>query len=724
MKAFFYPLLRKHFLVRMPEGRPYRSHIVYLLVNLLLLGQQTVQAQFGSDIGAPALSTLAWDHISSIGANYGAEYGSHSIGLTTDNRIYVWGSNTNYVITTQTGTLSGGTGAQWIPTPYFIPSPAGETPIKVRAIQSNASGPQFFCLTQSGKLYAWGINGTLNWSGYFSSQGLLSTAEYGSGWPLTTQGTVSTAQALRTPKLLKVSTETSVVDFDATTFDFFNYAVAIGASGKAYYIGGSASGTGVANGQASTFTAMPFPAGASASFKYTKVWLPIYASDISPYHKRIYLKGNDGNIYYTGAQLNQFNTGVAAFYDLASGTTDQTNGNVLNLVPVQVPFPVGEDIIKVLSDGRSKQSVTIAISASGKAYIAGAWKGTQSTVASAYYRNQYSAPLKSTPGSQLATVATPGAAYDSLYYLKTFTEVASLPGGAKIVDATANSKLDYLSNTLFVGDNGKVYWSGSNRDSGEPDDVSWMAGNFLSLTNSGPFVTPDLCNNIFQANAFVPYSWTYEAINYRGAAKLFQISQKEGANNGDVGIISKTGRGYFVGNMTANTGTGKIYPVGETIGFTISPYPVPIANELLLSCNTSPGTGGPLGEPVSTPGVGVIDCSKTKLYPAPVQGTPSELSLLVTINVTTVGDFAPITISGSGMSLVSGFDKVTATTTGVQTFHIPIKYDGTALTNAFQFTIGQAGSCSADLTNKPSNEITRVWSLNNCSAITPGVLSK
>lgn len=121
---------------------------------------------------------------------------------------------------------------------------------------------------------------------------------------------------------------------------------------------------------------------------------------------------------------------------------------------------------------------------------------------------------------------------------------------------------------------------------------------------------------------------------------------------------------------------------------------------------------------------GSIDCSKTQIVTAPVVGSANQLSLVVTMNVSATGTFSPVTVSGSGMSLANGVTSITATKTGIQQFQIPINYDGTALTSGFQFTIGSSGSCSADLTQKSNPIITNVWTLNNCSAITPGVLSK
>ena len=141
-----------------------------------------------------------------------------------------------------------------------------------------------------------------------------------------------------------------------------------------------------------------------------------------------------------------------------------------------------------------------------------------------------------------------------------------------------------------------------------------------------------------------------------------------------------------------------------------------------------PGAWGPgfseIGTVETPAAAGVIDCSKTQIVTAPVVGSANQLSLVVTMNVSATGTFSPVTVSGSGMSLANGVTSITATKTGIQQFQIPINYDGTALTSGFQFTIGSSGSCSADLTQKSNPIITNVWTLNNCSAITPGVLSK
>lgn len=119
--------------------------------------------------------------------------------------------------------------------------------------------------------------------------------------------------------------------------------------------------------------------------------------------------------------------------------------------------------------------------------------------------------------------------------------------------------------------------------------------------------------------------------------------------------------------------------------------------------------------PCTVVGAGIIDCSKTMIISAPVAGTASQNTLVVTVNVTAAGSF-PLTISGSGMGLANDVTSVTATSTGIQTFHIPLKYDGSAL-GTLNFTVGAAGSCSADLTSASAKKKVHVdvWTLDNCT---------
>lgn len=110
----------------------------------------------------------------------------------------------------------------------------------------------------------------------------------------------------------------------------------------------------------------------------------------------------------------------------------------------------------------------------------------------------------------------------------------------------------------------------------------------------------------------------------------------------------------------------------------------------------------------------VIDCSKTAVLNAPVQGTAGQTDLMVTVNVGGAGCMTPITISGSGMSLANNLSQVCAKTNGIQQLHIPLKYDGSAL-GTMTFTIGNSGTCTADLSQQPSSKEVKVWTLDNCT---------
>ncbi|OJW71295.1 MAG: hypothetical protein BGO59_03525 [Spirosoma sp. 48-14] len=119
------------------------------------------------------------------------------------------------------------------------------------------------------------------------------------------------------------------------------------------------------------------------------------------------------------------------------------------------------------------------------------------------------------------------------------------------------------------------------------------------------------------------------------------------------------------------------------------------------------------------PATGTIDCSQTQLSPAPVQGTPGQTVLIVTVNVTTAGTF-PVTVSGSGMSLSNGVTSVSTTTTGTQKLYILLNYDGSTL-GTLNFTIGSAGSCSANLTSAPKQTVSNVWTLACVPTVGPAL---
>lgn len=704
MRTSYYPLLLNQVRTRL-SGDKLRCTLLSLLFCCSLLVGQNVLAQFGSDLGKQAVSSLAWADISS---HYKNNQTMATIGLTTDGRVYTWGANLFFTIhANRYGTTTANLTSAYQVTPYKVSVPGNEPVKKVRMTIHESTtynyANTFFCLTASGKICAWGIN-----------TGLVGTV---AGWTLGTPPSYSdTTRAKRVPIPLTILGESEFVDFDVAKNSY--YWVAIGASGKAYHIGdGGAVNT-------TTFGEIPKPTGADVSFKYTNVWV----GKVNTALPNIYLKGNNGKIYYTGLMSNVYATGVPSLFPFPTPptlTANETNGKVTLIAPREVPFPAGEDIIDIKVANLDIRATAFAIAASGKAYAAGVWRKSSRyidasyTEPGVYWTNYVLAPLKTAPTAADEYKRNP-ASTDTLCYLNKFVEMAMPPGVSKITDIIWGREFssDYHTATLVAGDNGKVYWTGKN-DQRVQNTI--YAGNFLSLVNVqgerpigaiGEFA--DECSDVLDASSISRYSWTYEAVNYAGAKKLI----KSGSSNGEqFFIISQSGRGYVVGVLSASAGVGKIFYGGDGTSSYFSLFPVPIANELLLSCNTSPGTGGPLGDPA--PAAGTIDCSKTQLYPAPVQGTPSKLSLLVTVNVTTAGLFSPITVSGSGMSLPAGFSSLTVASTGVQTLHIPINYDGSTLTNAFQFTIGQAGSCAADLTKESKKAIVDVWTLECVPSVGP-----
>lgn len=129
------------------------------------------------------------------------------------------------------------------------------------------------------------------------------------------------------------------------------------------------------------------------------------------------------------------------------------------------------------------------------------------------------------------------------------------------------------------------------------------------------------------------------------------------------------------------------------------------------------GISDPSVVPLVTVATGTINCAKTAFISAPVAGTASSIAIRVEIDVTAAGTFTPITLSGSGFSLLDPNYSISALTTGVQTFVIPAYYDGSALSSV-DISVGQAGTCTADLSTLPTNskkvEID-IWTPENCT---------
>ncbi|MDR6194617.1 hypothetical protein [Siphonobacter sp. SORGH_AS_0500] len=154
---------------------------------------------------------------------------------------------------------------------------------------------------------------------------------------------------------------------------------------------------------------------------------------------------------------------------------------------------------------------------------------------------------------------------------------------------------------------------------------------------------------------------------------------------------------------TTSDGTGKVtipnLPAGTYTNFTVA-----------FNGGAASGPSGPVTLVASA--VATVDCPKTQITPAPVQGTPNQMFLIVTANVTTAGTF-PVSVSGSGFSLY-GVNSVSTTTTGVQTFKIPVQYDGSTL-GTLTFNFG-SGSCTANLNqNEVVNTNCNTWTLDKCT---------
>ena len=689
--------------------------IKYCLIIIFLIQLRT--DSIAQDLGPTAYSKLTWDHISTVHA--ANTVASTSIGLTTDKKMYVWGNNRHFTIHTNY-TNNGAT--VFYPlyqmAPFYLPSPAGETikKVEVKSTSStNGSGehaPTYFCLAESGKLYAWGFN-----------NGLLATA-----WPVPSGSPnntlADTTRHKRAPVQLTILGESSFVDFDAASFN--DFWIAIGASGKAYHIGLNGIVSGGGSDVQYTFAALPNPDGVdNATFKYTRVWTHKNAHQFA----FLYLKGNNGKMYWTGGQGGLYASGVPSQYEAPTpADINKFYGKIRIIAPLEVDIPAGVDVVDMdVANPKQQRQTTTAISSDGKAYMTGLWR-IKSTMDNYYARNYVVVPLKTAPVSTDVAAVYTSSSQDSTYTLKKFVEIAMPPGATKILDIVSHDKVSSLGGfhgSSVVGDNNKVYWSGVINDA---NIMNIWVSNYLTTTpntyNTASNVN-DVCTYVIQTSTLSQYSWSQESINLEGASQLFVSDNTGPGTLIQLGIISKTGRGYFLGQMYPNAGVGKIsISTGDSFGYTA--YPVPIANEQLLSCQASPGTGGTWSAgpvaPTNT-AVGTIDCAKTQLSPAPTFGSASQLDLIVTINVTTAGSFTPLTVTGSGMTIANNVTSIATATTGIQTFHIPMDYDGTAL-GTMNFTVGSAGSCTADLTTKSTQIIKNVWTLNNCSAIVPGVISK
>ncbi len=276
-----------------------------------------------------------------------------------------------------------------------------------------------------------------------------------------------------------------------------------------------------------------------------------------------------------------------------------------------------------------------------------------------------------------------------------------------------NYNMDQQKSTGSADGGGALHLEGSNVNFTVDNSVFYrnsVPGNTFggAILASGAATCTSMNNTIFMENR-IGVSTTIKGadfISYDGTNRFQSIL------NSKVQLASATA---YLNQAGTPTG-GYTFGTGNTFNNTTADGGAATLTTVACPVNVLNFTSTPA--PTNT-GVGTIDCAKTQISPAPVAGTASQGDLIVTINVTTAGTFTPITVSGSGMSLANGVNSITTTTTGIQQFHIPVKYDGTAL-GTLNFQVGTLTACTANLALTAKSVITTVWTLDNCSAVQEG----
>lgn len=174
--------------------------------------------------------------------------------------------------------------------------------------------------------------------------------------------------------------------------------------------------------------------------------------------------------------------------------------------------------------------------------------------------------------------------------------------------------------------------------------------------------------------------------------------QSIGTGDGASTVGQKSADGYNILHLLYNNGKLKVQ--GETT----------------TTQSSNCGTKTPTVTPYKDPAAGTIQCNGLSFITAPMQGTVSTLVVKVPINVTSVGVFNPITVSGSGMTMQDPYETFNATTVGITDFYLTLKYDGSTL-GTFNISVGGAGSCSANLADQTKNNpsVVPIWTPQNCT---------
>lgn len=185
------------------------------------------------------------------------------------------------------------------------------------------------------------------------------------------------------------------------------------------------------------------------------------------------------------------------------------------------------------------------------------------------------------------------------------------------------------------------------------------------------------------------------------------------SNNNDPGGGLMALNENFTPSSAYNTGLGtNIWTVSDPNGFGLSGLGTITDN-----------TGTPI---TSTTTEGTLDCNATVIIGNLVEGTSSDATLQVTIDISAAGS-SVVNASGSGLSIKGGTHILNASGSGEQTFYIPLSYSGATLGN-FTFEVVGIGTCMADLsTVTPTNVVNTIDVLplgNLCVPITPVTLTK
>jgi large repetitive protein len=363
---------------------------------------------------------------------------------------------------------------------------------------------------------------------------------------------------------------------------------------------------------------------------------------------------------------------------------------------------------------------------------------------------------------------------------KTINFTDLLPSGLKWVDSTLSTALSYASVNTYGGSNSLVM-NGVTVPPGDSyiyiDAIGATAGNFnnqasftvgsntylsddpaqvgaanptpVTLIANQPLADLAITKSVDKASALqnevVKYTYIITNPNATPILTTFQDNLPASAGGAMTYVASSlTGTGAAIvtpaayggtssivlrnlsipanGSLTftvdANTGT---FTTGQTASNVASVTPDPSSGYRQITTNSN-AASTTIGAVAAA--TGTLVCANTQMIPAPVAGTPSNHALYVTLNVTAPGVFSPVVVTGSGFTEFPSPYSINATTTGTKTYVIPVHYDGTALTNNLQFIVGSAGSCVADMTITPKVVSKNIYSLDGCTAIVPGVLTK